>query len=272
MFVALQEICAYRKQRIGMLSKNKLKYLRQLAQKKHRDAEGVFLAEGPKVVEDLLPHFDCRLLCATKAYLQRMPSIKAGELLEVTQRELEQASQLKTPREVLAVFGQPKPMSGTTLSDVARKELVLMLDGVQDPGNVGTIVRIADWFGIEHVFCSEDTADVFAPKTVQATMGAVGRVKVTYGNLPEMLDALPETIAVYGTFLDGENLYERPLSSNGVIVMGSEGQGISDAVSERVNRRLLIPNFPPDRPTGDSLNVAVATAVTCAEFRRRTSG
>ena len=140
---------------------------------------------------------------------------------------------------------------------------------MQDPGNVGTIVRIADWWGIEHVICSHDTADVFAPKTVQSTMGALGRVGVHYTDLPAWLDELPAGTPVYGTLLDGDNLYDSELTPHGIIVMGNEGNGLSSAVRERVSHRLLIPSFPPDRPTSESLNVAVATAVTCAEFRRR---
>lgn len=252
-----------------MLSKNKLKYLRQLALKKHRDEFGVFLAEGPKVIGDLLPHFRCRMLCATAEYLAQHPTLAADEIIEITQRELEQASQLKTPRDVLAVFARPEEKDANEIRALSRGQLVLALDGVQDPGNVGTIVRIADWFGIEHIFCSTDTADVFAPKTVQATMGAIGRVKLHYGPLPQLLRELPTDIKVMGTFLDGENLYDKPLPQTGILVMGNEGKGISPEVEATVNERLFIPNFPHGRPTSESLNVAIATAIVCGEFRRR---
>jgi len=146
--------------------------------------------------------------------------------------------------------------------------LCLALDEVQDPGNLGTIIRIADWFGIEHIFCSQGTADVYNPKVVQATMGALARVHVHYVNLSELIDSLPD-IPVYGTFLDGTNIYEQELSQTGIIVMGNEGNGISPEVRKVINRRLYIPNYPANRPTSESLNVAVATAITCAEFRRR---
>lgn len=252
-----------------MLSKNKLKYLRQLALKKHRDEFGVFLAEGPKVVGDLLPYFHCQMLCATTEYLAQHPTLSADEIIEVSQRELEQASQLKTPRDVLAVFSRPEAAHADELLTLSQTQLVLALDGVQDPGNVGTIVRIADWFGIEHIFCSVDTADVFSPKTVQATMGAIGRVKVHYGPLPQQLRELPESVKVMGTFLDGENLYDKQLPQTGILVMGNEGKGISPEVEAAVNERLFIPNFPADRPTSESLNVAIATAIVCGEFRRR---
>ena len=192
-----------------------------------------------------------------------------AERVEVTAEELARVSLQRAPQGVLAVFEKPQPVAAQSLLPVAGRSLCLALDGVQDPGNVGTIVRIADWWGIEHVICSHDTADVFAPKTVQSTMGALGRVGVHYTDLPAWLDALPAGTPVYGTLLDGDNLYDSELTPHGIIVMGNEGNGLSSAVRERVSHRLLIPSFPPDRPTSESLNVAVATAVTCAEFRRR---
>ena len=192
-----------------------------------------------------------------------------AERVEVTAEELARVSLQRAPQGVLAVFEKPQPVAAQSLLPVAGRSLCLALDGVQDPGNVGTIVRIADWWGIEHVICSHDTADVFAPKTVQSTMGALGRVGVHYTDLPAWLDALPAGTPVYGTLLDGDNLYDSELTPHGIIVMGNEGNGLSSAVRERVSHRLLIPSFPLDRPTSESLNVAVATAVTCAEFRRR---
>jgi len=139
---------------------------------------------------------------------------------------------------------------------------------VQDPGNLGTIIRIADWFGIETIYCSEDTVDAWNPKVVQATMGSIARVNIIYLNLIEMLDALPTDFPVYGTFLDGDNIYQQSLSKNGLIIMGNEGNGISKAVRSRITRRLLIPSFRQG-DTAESLNVAIATAITCSEFRRR---
>ena len=138
----------------------------------------------------------------------------------------------------------------------------------QDPGNLGTIIRLADWFGIEDIFCSTGTVDVFNPKTVQATMGAIARVKVHYCDLPKLISSL-KGIPVYGTFLDGNIIYSETLSANGLIVMGNEGNGISREVEALINRRLYIPNYPQERETSESLNVAIATAVVCAEFRRR---
>jgi len=254
-----------------MLSKNKQKLIRSLDRKKNRDAEGLFLAEGPKLVTELLAHFRCRLLVGEPALLSKVPSEAnaVDERVEVTAEELARVSLQRAPQGVLAVFEKPQPVAAQSLLPVAGRSLCLALDGVQDPGNVGTIVRIADWWGIEHVICSHDTADVFAPKTVQSTMGALGRVGVHYTDLPAWLDELPAGTPVYGTLLDGDNLYDSELTPQGIIVMGNEGNGLSSAVRERVSHRLLIPSFPPDRPTSESLNVAVATAVTCAEFRRR---
>ena len=220
---------------------------------------------------ELLAHFRCRLLVGEPAVLSKVPfeANAVAERVEVTAEELARVSLQRAPQGVLAVFEKPQPVAAQSLLPVAGRSLCLALDGVQDPGNVGTIVRIADWWGIEHVICSHDTADVFAPKTVQSTMGALGRVGVHYTGLPAWLDALPAGTPVYGTLLDGDNLYDSELTPHGIIVMGNEGNGLSSAVRERVSHRLLIPSFPPDRPTSESLNVAVATAVTCAEFRRR---
>jgi len=144
----------------------------------------------------------------------------------------------------------------------------LALDGIQDPGNLGTIIRIADWFGIETIYCSEDTADAYSPKVVQATMGSLAHVHIIYTDLLQLFETLPPSYPVYGTLLDGDDIYQQPLTPNGIIVMGNEGNGISEAVRQKVNRRLLIPSFNAgDR--AESLNVAIATAITCSEFRRR---
>ncbi|KAA6331852.1 23S rRNA (uridine(2479)-2'-O)-methyltransferase, partial [termite gut metagenome] len=174
-----------------------------MEQKKHRQEEGIFLAEGPKLIADLSGVFRCRFLVATAGWLQQNPHISADEIVEVSAEELSRCSLLKAPQQVLAVFEQPQYQPDLAL---VRKSLSLALDDVQDPGNLGTIIRIADWFGIEHVFCSSGTADIYSPKAVQATMGAIARVKVHYVSLPEWVRSL-EDIPVYGTFLDGENIY-----------------------------------------------------------------
>ena len=148
-------------------------------------------------------------------------------------------------------------------------QLSLALDGVQDPGNLGTIIRIADWFGISTIYCSPETADVYNPKVVQATMGSLAHVQVVYTDLLALVSQLPPSYPVYGTLLDGENIYQQELTSEGIIVMGNEGNGISQALREHINRRLLIPDFHTGELRAESLNVAIATAITCSEFKRR---
>lgn len=253
-----------------MISKNRIKYIRSLELKKYRRAEGVFLAEGRKLVGDLLPHFQCVYLAATQEWYEE--NVGQAEFFPkerdvVTEEELRRASLQETPQQVMAVFRQRQ--EDVDLCVVARKGLCLMLDDVQNPGNLGTIVRLADWFGIEHVFCSSGCADVYNPKTVQATMGALARVAVHELDLEAALVGLGTDVPVYGTFLDGGSLYEMPLAQHGVIVMGNEGRGVSEGVARFVTERLWIPNYPAGRATSESLNVAIATAVVCAEFRRR---
>ena len=262
-----------------MISKNRQKLIRSLERKKGRCESGLFVAEGPKLVGELLSAgWKPTYVAATEkwwkeqhgcawstASVQPTERRADGNMAEtVTDEELQHVSFLKTPQQVLALF--PIMHSDETLASVARQELCLALDGVQDPGNLGTIVRLADWFGIRHIFCSTQTADIFSPKAMQATMGAIARVCVHYTDLPTALSGLQAPI--YGTHLDGDNLYTKTLSSNGVIVMGNEGNGISPEVGALVNERLYIPPYPADRTTVESLNVAIATAIVCAEFRR----
>lgn len=253
---------------IAMLSKNKIKYIHSLEQKSHRNEENAFLAEGPKLVGELLGNFRCKLLVAKAEWLRANPNVHAQETIEVSREELTKASLLKTPQDVLAVF--EKPQDKFDMPEI-RDSLSLALDNVQDPGNLGTIIRIADWFGIGHIFCSIGTADAFNPKTVQATMGALARVRLHYCDLKELLRSLDKDIPVFGTFLDGENIYTTELSSCGVIVMGNEGNGICKEIEKTVNKRLLVPHYPQGKTTGESLNVGAATAIVCAEFRRRMS-
>ena len=245
-----------------MISKNQQKYIRQLEQKKYRKREGCFVAEGTKVVGDLLKRYQPLALYATESW----DAPKGLGYTLVSEEELQRVSFQQHPQQVLAIFPIPQPTDPVSL----RGSLTLALDGVQDPGNLGTIIRIADWFGIDTIICSEETADAWNPKVIQATMGSIARVNVIYANLLELLDTLPSDYPVYGTFLDGENIYTQTLSGEGLIIMGNEGNGISDAVRAKVNRRLLIPDFHQG-DTADSLNVAIATAITCSEFRRRIS-
>ena len=231
-----------------MLSKTKVKYIRSLELKKFRNENNVFVAEGNKLVADMLPAFECELLIAKPSWMATQGDIPAKELLVAEEDDIRKASFLKNPQDVLAIFKRPN----WDITEITpEKELVLALDGIQDPGNLGTIIRLADWFGI-------------------STMGALAHVKIHYTDLETFLQAQSaQAIPLYGTFLGGENLYEKTLSGNGILIMGNEGNGIRPAIEAFVNEKLYIPNYPEGRDTSESLNVAIATAVVCAEFRRR---
>lgn len=246
-----------------MITNSIIKLIGSLGQAKHRRAEGAFAAEGTRCVTELLPLLDCRYLVATDHWLAEHPEANAREVLAATPQQIKKMSQQQSPQPVIGVFDIPgHPLDVTTL----RSQLTIALDSVQDPGNMGTIIRLADWFGIRNILCSSTTVDAFNPKVVQATMGAIGRVNVHYVDLATTLAAIDAPI--YGTFLDGDNLYSTPLTSNGVIVMGNEGNGISPQIAGLVSHKLLIPPYPADSDTVESLNVGVATAITVAEFRR----
>ena len=245
-----------------MLSKNQLKLVRSLELKKNRKKEGLFVAEGPKVVGDLLrAGYRARLVFSTT---------ERPNAIQITDDELRKLSFLQHPQEVLAVFEIPQSQQLTANSQkltANSPKLSIALDSVQDPGNLGTIIRIADWFGITTIYCSEDTADCYNPKVVQATMGSLAHINIVYTDLEALLRQYDGPI--YGTLLDGQNIYQQELSSEGIIVMGNEGNGISPAIRQLVTHKLLIPNYNPSSETAESLNVAIATAITCAEFRRR---
>jgi len=359
------------------LSNNQVKWLRSLKQKKQRDAEKVFVAEGEKLVGDLIPYFRLKclvvnsqftiynsqftlilnlfqdlaphavrphdakqLVSASRSFLY--PDLRQGEdslseslnsqskshksqseslnsqseslnsqsesrksihpstsctpvaflppktdinyqlknfdYFEANETQMSQISSMKTPQGILAVFEQ-KPLSmGLGLGKVPSigegvgvrsNDWLLVLDGVQDPGNLGTIIRTADWFGFRCIVCSKDTADCYNPKVVQATMGALGRVDIYYTDLNEFLTASKTfKLPVYGTLLDGKNLYDSPLPEKGILIMGNEGKGISPQIRRFITHPTLIPSYPKDTPTSESLNVATATAIMLAEIRR----
>ncbi len=250
-----------------MLTKAQIKLIKSLEHRKFRKELGLFVAEGGKTVCDLIDcGLECKLLAATKEWTRTHHINPKYTITEISEEELKRISFLRAPQGILAVFSQPQTPIDT---ETPQKELCLALDNVQDPGNLGTIIRIADWFGIEHIYCSTNTADAYNPKTVQATMGAIGRVKIYYTKLPTLIESLEQKAPVYGTFLDGENIYKRTLSHNGLIVMGNEGNGISKECGEKIRERLFIPNYPAQRATSESLNVSTATAIICSEFRRR---
>jgi TrmH family RNA methyltransferase len=247
-----------------MMSKAKIKLIRSLRLKKFRDELRLFTAEGIKLIGDLMPGFECEILVVTHKWKDEVASFRAIELIVATEEEYAAVSQQITPQGVMAVF---KMKSEVSPNDIT-KQLTLALDDIQDPGNLGTIIRIADWFGIHNIFCSVKTADVYNPKVVQSCMGALARVNLHYVDLPEFLSS-QQGIPIYGTSLSGENIYQCSLSQHAIIVMGNEGNGISQETAKQVTGSILIPCFPGNDPTSESLNVAVATAVVCAEFRRR---
>ncbi len=247
---------------VAMITKAEIQLVRSLADKRNRDELALFVAEGAKFIEEI------RRSSLRIHKIYALEGLFAGSDVEVvTPKEMERLSMLKTANNSLAVVEQPRhSFDPATL----QQNLVLALDDIQNPGNLGTIIRLADWFGISDIVCSPSTADCFNPKVVQATMGAILRVRVHYLDLPSLLrSAAKQGVPVYGTFLDGENIYERKVQQRGIIVMGNEGKGISEECAAVVTDRLYIPPYPADRNGSESLNVAIATAVTCAEFRRQ---
>jgi TrmH family RNA methyltransferase len=253
-----------------MLSKNKIKFIQSLNHKKARSHENVFLVEGNKMVmEAVLSRAPIQMIAATPAFYSEnnIHEKAAIELVECSADELKKASLLQNPQEALAVVNmQSWNISAAEIKD----ELTLALDFVQDPGNLGTIIRIADWFGIRNIVCSNDTADCYNPKVVQASMGAIFRVKVHYLDLAVFLgEASQNKVPVYGTFLEGENIYKSKLSATGILVMGNEGNGISPETEKLIQHKIHIPSFSVGETGSESLNVATATAICCSEFRRR---
>lgn len=249
-----------------MLSKTKIKWIKSLERKKNRDEYNLFVAEGKKIVSDLLPWMKCRFLAYIPNTAAGASQYAADEIVEITESEYKKITFQKSPQGVLAVFEKPKY---SVPAENILNNLNLALDGVQDPGNLGTIIRTADWFGIQDVFCSLHSADVFSPKTIQATMGAIARVRVHYVDLARFLENIKGKTPIYGTFMDGTVIYDEALTENGIIVMGNEGGGISEDILPLITKKLMIPNFPPESITSESLNVAAATAITVSEFRRK---
>ncbi len=245
------------------MTKAEIQHLRSLGDKRTRDAEGLFIAEGDKLVEEILSS----RLRVRKVYTTR--SDMSGAVIEqIDRRDMERISALKTATTTIAVVEQPRHKLNISNLD---GRLTLALDGVQNPGNLGTIIRLADWFGIEDILCTKECADCYNPKVVQATMGAILRVRVHYvDDLAAMLVSLRDKgTAIYGTLLDGQSIYTTELRKEGIIVMGNEGRGLSDACRAVVSHKLLIPPYPASRSTSESLNVAMATGIVLAEFRRR---
>lgn len=244
-----------------MISKQQIKSIRSLHQKKYRDEAGLFIAEGPKVVSDLAgSKFRVKEVFAIKGF--ELPAVERAVIREVSERELESISALSTPNQVLAVCEMPDVKADIS---VLKHELVLALDDIRDPGNLGTIIRIADWFGIHHILCSESCVDVFGPKVIQSTMGSIARVNVYYEDLNVALKKFKD---IYAAVLDGENIYSQKLPARGIVLIGNESKGVSEKLLKLVTHKISIPKFSSG---ADSLNAAIATAVICSEFKRRQS-
>ena len=231
------------------ITQAEIKQIRSLREKKFRDAYGLFVVEGEKMVQEAL----------TSGF----EVVRVWRREEIGDAAMERISQLSSPSPVLAVVSRPEP-AGIVL----QRSLCLGLDGIRDPGNLGTILRIADWFGVETVFASDDCVDLYNPKVIQSSMGSIFRVRVVTADLPDLARRFRAAgMRVYGTFLDGNDLYRETLRPEGLVVMGNEAAGIRPEVAAEVDARLLIPSF--GRSGAESLNVAAATAVTLSEFRRR---
>ncbi len=266
-----------------MLTKNQAKFIASLKLKKNREEHGLFIAEGVKIVSDILHSgIKVKQIFSSRNFQLDIFNYQI-EVIRIKENELKKISALQTPNEVLAVCEMPKHI---LKPDELRGKLSLVLDTIQDPGNLGTVIRIADWFGIENIICSPDTVEVYNPKVIQATMGSISRVKVHYTELGKFLTSMSEwqrsegknqrskgksqrenlPMKVYGALLDGENIYPKELTKEGLIIMGNESKGISENILPFITDKISIPNYGGG---AESLNVAIATAVIAAEFKRR---
>jgi RNA methyltransferase, TrmH family len=240
-----------------MVTKNQIKLISSLQQKKHRLANNLFFAEGVKVIQELLEsNFELNHLYMTEMIFDK---IETSKKTLISESDLKKISALSTPNNCLAVFKIPpsKPIS--------EKGLIVALDDIRDPGNLGTIIRLCDWFGIEQLICSKETVDSYNSKVVQATMGSISRVTITYVDLEDFI--IKTKLPVFGTFMDGKNIYKEKLPSQGIIILGNEANGISEKIERIIKKRLSIPRFGNMQQT-ESLNVATATAIILSEFRR----
>lgn len=253
-----------------MLSKNQIKLIASLQQKKYRYANHLFVVEGEKMITELfLMNIPIELLVVgDDNRLNKIPEKDTLKQVEVvSEKTMQRISSLKTPQNILALVHIPKVQFRV---ESQTNNLVLLLDNIRDPGNLGTIIRIADWFGIRDIVCSISTVDCYNPKVIQATMGSIFRVNVHYADLAETLtQASSNNISVYGCLLDGKNLYQEDPKSAGFIVLGNESTGISSDIMPFITHKIFIPHSKSHPSSAESLNVAVATGIICAEFRRR---
>ncbi|MBN1650725.1 MAG: RNA methyltransferase [Bacteroidales bacterium] len=246
-----------------MLSQSDIKLINALKLSKNRRKTGFFLVEGPKMVLELLqyPNFEIVFIAANKTWLDAQPNLSQFSIKEISDKALQKLSNFSTANEVLAVVKIPEH----EVFSVNKETLYLALDTIQDPGNLGTIIRTAEWFGINEIICSKDTVDCYNPKVVQSTMGSLYRVKCHYCDLSAFL--MKQNVPIYGTLLNGKNIYSETLGKSGIIVIGNESKGISEAVQSCITHPLFIPNHPSSK--AESLNASIASAIVLAEFRRK---
>lgn len=255
---------------IPKISRSKISQVAQLANRKFRRRDGLFVAEGSKCVRDTLDKFTLEYIAALPSWWENHPEIAEGldgKVFETSESDMKKMTAFSTPSEVLAVYKIPEAKSLDQLLETPLEpDLYLMLDSIQDPGNLGTIIRTAHWFGIKHIFASPMTADLYNPKTVQSTMGSISEVDFDYIDLTMLSDKNP-SLPVIGLQLEGQDIFTTPLPKTGFIVMGNEGNGLSPSMQDRIRLGLTIPPYnPASHP--ESLNVAVATAITISCFRK----
>lgn len=255
-----------------MLTKNEIKHISSLSQKKYREIHQEFIAEGVKVVEELIKsRFIIKKIFSNDEWHSHNYSLLTKSNIEseiISEKELERISALTTPNQVLAVVSIPENI----ITDFnPANELILVLDDIKDPGNLGTIIRTADWFGIKKIICSENTVDVYNPKVIQSAMGSLFRIEIIYSELTEFLKQLNKKINIYGALLEGESIYNKNLSNTGIIIIGNESKGISDGIRPFISDRLYIPQGNPskDDDNPESLNASIAAAIICYEFSRQ---
>ena len=252
---------------MNIISKNQIKLIKSLNIKKFRKKENLFFCEGLKIFSSLIcSNFKIISVFGTQKFADNFSNeINNIDFTLVSEKELKKISSLSTPQEVLCLV-QRKERNIEQID--FSKQLTIVLDKIQDPGNLGTIIRIADWFGIKNIICSDNSVDIYNPKTVQATMGSIFGVNIFHENLKNFFSSIDKNIPIYGTFMNAENIYTKELSANGIIVMGNEANGISAEVENFITEKISIRDFN-DKKTAESLNIAVATAIVCSEFRRR---
>ncbi len=245
------------------LSKNKIKLIKSLSKKKYRDIEQKFVCEGEKIVELLIKsEYSISEIFVTDKYLNKN-NLKTKNLTQISEKNLKKISCLKTPQQIVAIAQIP-----TINIDKINfyNKLTIILDKIRDPGNLGTIIRIADWFGYKNIICSSDSVDAYNPKVVQATMGSIFNINIFYLNLSDFIKKY--NLPIYGTFLNGKNIYKSNLSKNGFIILGNESNGISKNIEKNITHKISIPSFNKTK-YAESLNIASATAIICSEFKRK---